>query len=894
MNKSRRSTTFIPNPRDPDQLIPESQLSFEENIPEGSSSNGGSTYLSRQTLTPRIEKENTEIQIFGTCSYYVETQGARDVFVAGNRIFYICDDHVYYSSPENPNPSPTFGISRSSNYICQGPDSFYFIHKGKIGKGKDKKYSNVEGIVAPEEITGNDKEVFILDRFGECYQLTKGQKKRFGYSERIVRISVQNELKGTLLESGRIDSNPKFSSKSLFIDIAGIKQLWGLKSNGEVENSSGVVVPHKMLRIYSGFYDIYGEDEEFKVCVLKKEGEGEKLKYYWDVLGPCEGRNMTAGNGFILLGRQPECSKFGSIIIKTRRLVNQIEALNEYYYNPIIAAETIGEKSKSGRRSLKRTGSCAELQPSLNVSLEPIIKELKILIPKLNSLNAVLTRQYSCFYRSDTYGEKLYRFFDDTVLNFIALAQHFASFHEKSPQWYTSLINPWKQYEDKIPAEISKKVFERRSDILSVVFSPLRYISEITTLLKSMKIGLNKGTEEYMWNKKLTEYLEDLLDRMNEETKIGEPLTWSSWFSNEKGRIVINSGTIEEFTNLLQTEIPFDPEMRDVFVNTITLFEPIDGVIQKLIPRKPNDYISKQATKNILITLQKWLMEDPFQFTRVEGTLSRIQSFLKIGKKDANESLKKEVTIMLENARKLKNSPIYEPITQMFTFSSRDFCKGFNDHIYFSDMMTYVHTILFSRITEAEIVQFFTKKPTATPNIKFMTTSFNWLSETLSSMIKDCSMSFQSAFFNFIMKTAERFYEQRNFFGLCAIVFALHKIQDFDYLKSNLSKETQVSIEKFDVLCSFNDNYKALRTEISKSQTPLIPFIGILTKDLLVGDEMYASFIAKSGHFNFNKLRAIHHIAQQYLHYQNQNPSIPTNVPAELFDKIKLIHGINN
>lgn len=380
---------------------------------------------------------------------------------------------------------------------------------------------------------------------------------------------------------------------------------------------------------------------------------------------------------------------------------------------------------------------------------------------------------------------------------------------------------------------------------------------------------------------------------MNEELHLGNIYTWNYWYSNEKGRMVVSTGTIEEFISLLTTDLQFEPDFRTVFVNVITLYSPIDTVMNKMIPRRTSELLNKVAVKNILLTLKLWLQEDPFKFTLLDTSFSKLTHFLKCGKKDAYKELKEEVSELLERARTMTENPIKAPTITMHQFNPRDFCSGFNDHVHFSEMMTYIHMQLFSKITETEIVQFFTKEPEATPNLKCMTNSFNWLSETLSAMANQCSISNQSSFFNFLMKTAEKFYEQKNFFGLCAIVFAFHKIPDFDYMKSNLSEETQKSIDKFDTLCSFNNNYQALRAEIAQTKPPLIPFIGILTKDLLVQDEMYASFISKIGHYNFNKLREIHRIAQQYVSYQDHNATQPANLPEPLFTHLKGVHGLH-
>ncbi|ELP87893.1 hypothetical protein EIN_274800 [Entamoeba invadens IP1] len=869
---------------------------------DGSSSKNHSKEPSQlASFTSNIEKDiSTDFVLYGTCPYYVDVPKVRRVFVAGPRIFYLSDETAFFSSAESPAATKTASVSRSSTEVAVGPHAFYFIYKGKVGKGKNRTYSTVDGIVAPEHIFGNEKELYILDRFGECYKLSRDQRTRLAYDTTIVRVCLLDDLKRcVLLSDGRVDSKIKFVNKEMFIDVGGKKRVWGLRMKDCcVENTDGLILDQRMLRIYSGYEEIVGEDENFKLCYLKIGPNGNC--YSWVTLGMCEGREISAGDGFVIVGKNRSSFCFAPLLLEIRKAIRQIQGFQKFYEFPVVDLDEPSEKLKRSateridktERMKRQTTTAAfdETKPRLSIYIEGFCKVFKTLLSKLLSLNSEVSRLYAVPNKECTFGQILHQFLEETVPLYIPLAKEFAQFHDQALQWYVN-ENPFRIFELKIPQEVVKTIFDKRPDILNVVFNPFKLLSKLLSTFETLKSSFNYISEETIWNNKNIIFIENLLSRLNEEIRLGNPVTWSSWFGDDTGHMVMSTGSLDDFVNLLKTDLKFDPEFREVFVNTISLFFSPDNVLLKMIPSKV-DTLSKSEIVNLLETLKLWLETDPFQFSNLEQANKRLDTFLELGKKDSNGDLKKEIIVLLEMARGMKNEIQFKtPKIETFNFLPKDFCSGFNDHLPFADMMTYTHHCIFNNISVQEYIQFFNSNG-QTPNIKHITVCFNWLSETLSKMINDCAISFQTPFFNFIMKTAERFYVTNNFFGLCAIVFAFHKIPDFDYIKKNLSKDTQTSIEKFDSLCSFENNYQGLRKEMERAKPPLVPFAGIMTKEFLVMNEMYASVINKTGQYNFNKLRAIYKLIKKYEAYKNKAVSVPKNAPTELFEKIKKIHGI--
>ncbi|KAL7720981.1 Guanine nucleotide exchange factor [Entamoeba marina] len=902
----RHSSTFQgrDSPREnSDSHTSESKLCVSKIIPSDVdsydshdfSSTPDSSYgrLSRTSASPRIDKEAAyDFVLFGTCDYFVELPYARQIIAVKDKIYYLADDHVYFTSSTSKSLNQTGGISRSSHSVCNGPKGKYFLFKDKLARGKEKNYHILDDYLSITDISGYSKKLIALDKFGGCIEITKDSKQRINTKKPVVRVVCSKNITAMLFKDGTVESSHKCSFTNNLMDITGGVSLWGITEDGYVENHNGeLVLDKKMLRIMTGYDGVVGEGEDLKLCHLIKKDSS----YFWEYICDCNGKDVTCGDGYCIIGRQRKVSSFIPLLLCVRRVIEQINVFKEYYVNASkkSAENYINNPKSHSKRNLKKGEvDPMEVKIAQYKYLDNVAQLCTKMLNYLRPVNAHMTRLYSYPYQDDTFGFNIYSFLKTTSRMFIQYARDFNILHEKGYNWYNE-TSPFKEFEDLIPEEISKRLFDKRSDILTVAFSPLKFLSELSVQLQTIKANISKLPVELEWLKLSSNLSDELLERCDEDIKFNNIHTWNYWYANEKGRMVVSTGTISELTTLLRTDLRFEPDYRTIFVNTITLYSPIDTVLQKLIPRKQNiDSLSNDKIKNILLTLHLWIEQNPYQFSLLDGSLSRIESLLTVSKKDQLVDLKNEVRRVFSSARSVEYSPFAVPKTVLYTFSARDLCTGLNDHIYFSIMMTYIHTTLFNKITESEIVMYFTKKADVTPNIKFMTTSFNWLSENLSRMIKECPMSFQSQFFNFLMKTAEQFYDQRNFFGLCAVVFAFHRIQDFDYLKSNMSKETQQSIVKFEALCSFNNNYQALHEEISKAQKPLIPFIGILTKDLLVTDEMYASFISKTGHFNFNKLREIHQISLLYRSYQSPTPEEPRTIPPEIFSKVKEIHGL--
>ncbi|ELP84630.1 guanine nucleotide exchange factor, putative [Entamoeba invadens IP1] len=844
-----------------------------------------SAEISREEAVEKEGEDFSTSSIIGDCPHYIKVLGTKRVLAAGDSIFYMCDDSVYYSTEDTFEVKKTNSISRSAKHVEKVNDSHFFILDDKLEKGVHKSYSSVEGIIGPKFITSYDKSLFVIDKYRDCYEITKHTKTVI--RENVIKIAANATQKGFLYDNGRIEVTDKsIKPKTNNIDvIAGKREIWGFKQDGTIESMSGIVVnDHKMLRLYSGYEEMVGVDENDNLCNLRYLN---KIQCKWEVLGKCDGSEVVTGKGFVILGEKKCSNLFVPFILQVRKFIAQAEVFLLNYKENKEEEKMTKEEKRAARKSLI-IDEHTEVQNNVQIALSEYKTMLNVIDTELLKLHVYLTQLHTQYSELSQIFETITTFFNATTKAFIALSKTFVKIQQIMQVCYQTLPNNFKQFEEKITPLNAKNLFDRRTDILTVLFSPFKFLSESANFFLNLKTDFSPSTLESILNKSTLQNVCNLLEKVNERMKFGLIYTWNSWHANEKGRMVMSTGTFENIIEMVQSDLSFEPEFKDVFINTITLYFPTHTILQRLFKKKGKK-LNKNSQKKVLELIKRWIETSPEDFEKLDEHKELVKELFTPNENDTNEDLKKEIEVLIDKCIQRKEDRAHEKSPIENTFEINDIFV-FGENTFFAEIMNYVHKSIFNKISEHEIVHFFKKENT--PNIKQITTSFNWLSEMLSKMINGSPLSIQTAFLNFVIQLAETFYQSKNYFGLCAIVFAFHKIGDFEYMKTNLSKETQDSIERFEKLCSFEDNYKNLRNQTINSVPPIVPFGGIMTKDFLVTDEIYASFIKQTGQYNINKLRTIHKIAQQYKNYQDKDPVVPKEVNKNLFKRIKEAHGL--
>ena len=131
----------------------------------------------------------------------------------------------------------------------------------------------------------------------------------------------------------------------------------------------------------------------------------------------------------------------------------------------------------------------------------------------------------------------------------------------------------------------------------------------------------------------------------------------------------------------------------------------------------------------------------------------------------------------------------------------------------------------------------------------------------------------------------------KNFHAICGIVFAFISIGEIEELKKDLDKLNRKRFEFYDNLCLFENNYKNLRDEVERTQKPLLPFMGTISRDIVLANEYNKS---KEGSlFNFNKLRIMYNVIMKIIDYQTDAPVLPTDIDKKFHAKFCKLHGLD-
>ena len=89
-----------------------------------------------------------------------------------------------------------------------------------------------------------------------------------------------------------------------------------------------------------------------------------------------------------------------------------------------------------------------------------------------------------------------------------------------------------------------------------------------------------------------------------------------------------------------------------------------------------------------------------------------------------------------------------------------------------------------------------------------------------------------------------------------------------------LSQEMNTFLQEMEALCTFQKNYKNLRQFQKELVPPYVPFIAILSKDLIVVDESYPNTVGE-GAINLFKWRTVYEMVSEAQNAQDPCPIAP-------------------
>ncbi|KAL7719144.1 Guanine nucleotide exchange factor [Entamoeba marina] len=422
-------------------------------------------------------------------------------------------------------------------------------------------------------------------------------------------------------------------------------------------------------------------------------------------------------------------------------------------------------------------------------------------------------------------------------------------------------------------------VFDKRSDLPSLLLLPIKFVPEFYMKIKSYHKTLPEEHSDYIEIQKLLPQFDKLLTRINDSFHLDDIFDIIKCFPDENGCVSITSGTVTDLIDRLYNLNLNDPSYVDMFIMTHRKFTNSETVINRLV-NIYNTTASDDARVGIISVFCQWLRKFVIDFEKNTPLLTKIKDISTIQKSDSPKiergktallSLMNGVSVALQLRTKTR---LHLPLRPQTSLTYKLFfptqAQGF------AQTLVYFNTIIFSRVSYEELIVMNWSNPKnreKTPNLQNMTDRFNWIGDFIVSSFEQCPKGERAKFIEGLLKFMKTLRDLRDIHFLVASMYSLPRL-DIEKIKTKkISCDDNAFINEYEQICSFQHNYKRLRTYISQLETPYIPFIGVLSKDLMLVDEGNSDKLS-DGTINLFKWRKVYELIQTVLSAQDPNPTL--------------------
>ena len=211
--------------------------------------------------------------------------------------------------------------------------------------------------------------------------------------------------------------------------------------------------------------------------------------------------------------------------------------------------------------------------------------------------------------------------------------------------------------------------------------------------------------------------------------------------------------------------------------------------------------------------------------------------------------------------------------------------------IQFAETINHFNSLIFSRVTYEElIVMNYSKKENKplVPNIQNMTDRFNWIGDCIKYCFDECPKNDKIEFVNGLIMFVEKIRELNDIHFLVAISYTLARIEPEIVKSKKYSDDVINFFHEIIELCSFHQNYKKLRNYMNDLEPPYIPFIGVLSKDLMMLDEAQPNKV-ENGNINWYKWKKVYEYLSSVLNARKMNNTLQ-NMNEEMFIQIQQLY----
>ncbi|EDR28517.1 guanine nucleotide exchange factor, putative [Entamoeba dispar SAW760] len=884
------------------------------------------TSIPRTSFSSRGSVDDFQTKFYGECPFFPTPipERIQHVVISSGNIFMIGEDGVYATGLINykekkvtENPIVIKGIPAGIKQITGNHKKMIILIDGKVYTTSNledivmlKRVGELQGV---SQIACSEEHYAALTTVGDVYlwgtntygEIGKNRIVSMNRPARVVELGRKKIIKvvcregytACLTEEGDVITLGEMIWQNMdkVVDIVGLREnLWGLKIDGSIISNDGrsVIGNNRIDRITEGLGSIVGESNG-KLYVLKNNE--------WEMVDIIGARDWSGYSTSLCVLENGKKIGFTDIFNEFKKYIKQMTIIKRNYIDILlpkirdIKMQLSTKDDKKDKKRLKkqmRTLSVEQIQSNESTShlvkLEEPLEYLYLLYNKSIEVFSFLMKLYGnniSFKISDLYQ----KFFEDLEVLFIDYSEAFPKYVEViniSKMLCQSFLTEIEQIEkNNFTEDECCLLFNKHCDLLSVAIIPFKFLSKFYEL----SLQYRKINKEF--SRSYFEKFETLLFRCNEILKFEDIHSIEYVYSTSQQEFVVYLSTMKDLVLQLTRPNIREPKYREIFLLMYRLYTSPECVINYLIPHISIDETGDRKTQ-ILIVLKQWMQSYPNDFSLLGKSEKKLINYLSTSKEPFSK-IRKEKLIVLDLFNQIKgnsNITIYPPL--IFDNSDLDPSDFMGDPYKITNSMTYVYKKLFIRIKPVELLYYLDKtKKDQTYNIKNMIDSFNGLSKMYASMFNKISKDQKLSLLQQTIKILDIFLNRdRNYHAICGIVFAFVRIPEIEQLKSQLKPEERKRYDFFDNLCLFENNYKNLRDTISSSQQPLLPFMGTISRDLVLVSEYNAS--KEKELFNFNKLRIMHKVVMDIINYQPGEPQIPTDIDNIFHKKFCLMHQL--
>ncbi|EDR26295.1 guanine nucleotide exchange factor, putative [Entamoeba dispar SAW760] len=639
----------------------------------------------------------------------------------------------------------------------------------------------------------------------------------------------------------------------------------------------------------SDVYQIYpkeGKTSTLSIMFKKKElGEDTHIRKI------C----LNGGATLVLFDKNPQYDAVKKIVLFLRKFLRQLEGVVSNYADPCASFIKQLENSigRSTRMSTPRKSSKSSLGSRLDrSSVSAIEKEEESYIPSTDdvqkifygikplaySLPAILHNFVNAlneWYPGTTLYESLEKFLELNITRqFVTistnLGESFSTLQmiKKKSSDVQQFLKKQEQSFNQFEFDV---IFDKKNDLPSLLLLPIKFLPQFYSLIKEYHKSLPPIHPDFLHIKQLFKQMDKLLSRINDSFHLDNIFDIVKCFPDENGSVSITSGTTTELINRLYNMNLNDPEYVDMFLMIHKKFTSSEEVLKRFSEVYNNLSTSQEIKSCILSVINQWIRNYTADFEKKPELICMIKSFIsKEITSDKVEVLNSTLCgIGTALALRMRNK-VFLPVQTNIKIPYQYFFPG--NVMPFAQTLNYFNSLIFSRVTYEELIVMNYSKPEnkpLTPNIQNMTERFNWIGDTIVDCFNECPKGDKVQFIQGLILFMKTIQQLKDIHFLVALAYTLPRL-DLDSIKSKkISEEDKNYLNEIEELCTFKQNYKYLRAYLSQLETPYIPFIGILSKDLMLIDEGNPDKLG-DGTINLYKWRKVYELIQQVLNAKGQ------------------------